>query len=64
MHLIEGLPDDQVEVLLADVRRLSVTTPHRTWPPAFVGMIADGPVDGSSPEHLDALLARGFGSDR
>jgi hypothetical protein len=26
IHLIEGLPDDQVEVVLADVRRLATKT--------------------------------------
>ena len=32
-HLIEGLPDDQVEVVLADVRRLVTKTSEGEWPP-------------------------------
>lgn len=63
IHLIEGMPDDQVDVLLADARRLSSSKPTRTWPPKFVGMIKDGPEDGSSPDYIDSVLARGFGSD-
>lgn len=64
IHLIEGLPDDQVEVVLADVRRLTTKKPKSTWPPKFVGMLKDGPVTGSSPEYVDAVLSRGFGSER
>jgi hypothetical protein len=64
IHLIEGLPDDQVDVLLADARRLAGEKPKGTWPPKFVGMIKDGPVNGSSPEHIDAALSRGFGCER
>jgi hypothetical protein len=64
IHLIEGLPDDQVGVLLADARRLAGQKPKGTWPPKFVGMIKDGPKDGSSPDHIDATLSRGFGSER
>ena len=64
IHLIEGLPDDQVEVLLVDARRLAGQKPKGTWPPKFVGMIKDGPTNGSSPESIDAALSRGFGSER
>lgn len=64
IHLIEGLPDDQVEVVLADVRRLTTKKPKTTWPPKFVGMLKDGPANGSSPEYVDAVLSRGFGSER
>ncbi len=59
IHLINDLPDDQVEVLLRDARRLSEPSPRRAWPPRFVGMITDGPVDGSTPEYIDSVLARG-----
>jgi hypothetical protein len=45
---IEGLPDDQVDVLLADARRLAGEKPKGTWPPRFVGMIKDGPKNGST----------------
>ena len=64
IHLINDLPDDQVEVLLRDARRLSEPSPRRAWPPRFVGMITDGPVDGSTPEYIDSVLARGFGTDQ
>lgn len=64
IHLIEGLPDDQVEVLLADAKRLAGSKPRGTWPPKFVGMIKDGPTNGSSPEYIDAAMSRGFGSER
>lgn len=64
IHLIEGMPDDQVEMLLADARRLSSSKPKGTWPPKFAGMIKDGPDNGSTPEYVDTVLARGFGSER
>lgn len=64
IHLIEGMPDDQVDVLLADARRLSSSKPKGTWPPKFAGMIKDGPDNGSTPEYVDSILARGFGSER
>jgi len=50
--LIEGLPDDRVDVLLAAARRLAAGKPYGTWPPKFVGMSKDGP---SSPEHIAAF---------
>lgn len=64
IHLIEGLPDDQVDVLLTDARRLAGQKPKGTWPPKFVGMIKHGPKDGSSSDYIDATLSRGFGSER
>jgi hypothetical protein len=64
IHLIEGMPDDQVEAMLADARRRAAKKPKGTSPPKFVGMIKDGPKDGSSPEYVDAVLARGFGLER
>ena len=64
IHLIEGMPDDQVDVLLAGAKRLTGSKRRGTWPPKFVGMIKDGPKDGSSPEYLDAVMSRGFGSER
>ena len=64
IHLIEGMPDDQVDVLLADARRLSSSKPKGTWPPKFAGMIKNGPDNGSSPEYVDSVLSRGFGSER
>jgi hypothetical protein len=64
IHLIEGMPDDQVGMLLPDARRLASARPKGAWPPKFVGMIKDGPKDGSSPDRIDATLSRGFGSER
>ena len=64
MHLIEGLPDDQVETLLAKASRLVGDKPKGTWPPKFFGMIKDGPTNGSSPEYIESMLAQGFGSER
>jgi len=64
IHLIKGMPDDQVDVLLADAKRLAGSKPRGTWPPKFVGMIKDGPANGSSPEYIDTVMSRGFGSER
>lgn len=64
IHLIESMPEDQVETLLADARRLTAAKRRATWPPSFVGMIKDGPANGSTPEYIDGALAQGFGSER
>jgi hypothetical protein len=48
IRLIEALPDDQVDLLLADALRLTGAKPKGVWPPRFVGMIKDGPADGST----------------
>jgi hypothetical protein len=60
--LIDGLPDDQVAAVLADLKRrtaprLARSTKAFSW----VGMIKDGPTDASSREAIDAVLAQGFG---
>ncbi len=64
LHLIEGLPDDQVEVVLADVRRLATATPRGQWPPRFfgVGESNDGRTDNA--RRVDEILAEGFGARR
>ena len=61
IHLIEGLPDDQVEVVLADVRRLASERPRGAWPPAFfgAGVTKDGRID--LARTVDERLAEGFG---
>jgi hypothetical protein len=64
IHLIEGLPDDQVAALLADARRLSAAKPTRSWPPAFFGMGVDKESRGDISESVDELLAGGFGAAR
>lgn len=63
MHLIEGLPDDQVNAVLADVKRRTQPAPktERPWPPTWFGAI-DGPSDLS--ERFDGYLAEGFGRSR
>ncbi len=64
IHLIEGLPDDQVEVVLADVRRLASEPRQRDWPPAFfgAGVAKDGRTD--IARNVDEYLAEGFGRRR
>lgn len=60
--LIDGLPDDQVAAVLADVKRRTAPRPPRTTEPfEWFGMIKDGPRDASSPAAIDAALAQGFG---
>lgn len=63
IHLIERMPDDQVEALFVDARRLAADKPKGVWPPRFAGMIKDGPKNGSTPEYIDSVLARGFGTN-
>ena len=46
--LVEGMPADQVAVLLADSKRLAGSKPRGTWQPESVGMVKDGPPDGST----------------
>ena len=64
IHLIEGLPDDQVDALLADARRLSLATPPGEWPPRFfgIGESKDGRTDNA--RRVDEILAEGFGARR
>jgi hypothetical protein len=64
IHLIEGLPDDQVEVVLADVRRRASERPHGDWPPAFfgAGVSKNGRTD--IARNVDRYLAEGFGRRR
>lgn len=64
IHLIEGLPDDQVEVVLADVRRLAMEKPVGEWPPKFfgIGESQDGRTDNA--RRVDEILAEGFGARR
>lgn len=64
IHLIEGLPEDQVEVVLADVRRLASEPPRGDWPPAFfgAGVAKDGRTD--IARKADKYLAGGFGRRR
>jgi hypothetical protein len=64
LELINSLPDEQVPFVTADVRRRLQPAPTSTETPfAWVGSITNGPVDASSPERIDQMLARGFGRD-
>lgn len=63
--LVDELPDDQVALVLADVRRrLPQTETDRPWPPAFfgVGESNDGRTDNA--RRVDEILAEGFGARR
>ena len=60
-HLIEELPDDQVDVALAELRRIA--TPVARGPKAYA-WIASGPANNGrsdNAERVDELLAEGFG---
>lgn len=64
IHLIEGLPDDRVEVVLAHVRELAAKKPEGTWPPRFfgIGESKDGRTENA--RRVDEVLAKGFGARR
>lgn len=64
LHLIEGLPDDQVEVVLADVRRLTTKNPVGEWPPRFVGIGESKDGRSDNARGVDEILAEGFGARR
>lgn len=63
--LVDELPDDQVELAIADVRRrLPKPTADRTWPPEFFGIIDGAEVHGNVARDADDFLAStGFGLD-
>jgi hypothetical protein len=64
IHLIEDVPDDQVDALLADARRLTAAKPKGTWPPKFfgAGVAKHGRTDVA--RNIDAYLAERFGASR
>ncbi|HZJ05025.1 MAG TPA: hypothetical protein VFD59_06095 [Nocardioidaceae bacterium] len=64
-ELVDALPEDQVGLVLAEVRsRLPLAKEERPWPPAFFGMgvAKDGRTDIS--RNVDEVLAEGFGAPR
>jgi len=64
-ELVDELPEDQVALVIADVRsRLPLAKEERTWPPAFFGMgvAKDGRTDIS--RNVDEVLTEGFGAPR
>jgi hypothetical protein len=64
LHLIEGMPDEQVDALLSDARRLSSASQDGEWPPRFfgIGESNDGRTDNA--RRVDEILAEGFGARR
>ena len=58
-RLIDQLPDDRVQAVLAEARRQSGSAVVGEWPPPWFGSFASGRSDLGS-EHED-LLAEGFG---
>lgn len=60
--LVDELPDDQVALVLADVRRrLPREKPSGQWPPRFfgAGVAKNGHTDIAT--NMDKYLAEGFG---
>jgi hypothetical protein len=60
LRLVQDLPEDEVPLALADMRRRHLRpVQERPWPPAF---FASAPGDGKSiAEEVDELLSEGFG---
>lgn len=59
MRLVQDIPDDQVPLALADLRRHRQPASERPWPPAF---FASAPGDGTRiADQVDDLLREGFG---
>lgn len=64
-ELVDELPEDQVALAIADVRRrLPRAEKERPWPPAFfgIGESKDGRTDNA--RRVDEILAEGFGAPR
>lgn len=61
-HLIDELPDDQVALAAAELRRrLPKPAAARPWPPAWFGMIDDPTIPADLSENLDKYM-EGFGA--
>ena len=59
LRLVQDLPEDEVPLALADVRRHLRPVEDRPWPPAFFASAAG---DGKSiADEADELLREGFG---
>ncbi|MDQ6527387.1 hypothetical protein RB608_27480 [Nocardioides sp. LHD-245] len=62
--LIDGLPDDQIAAVLADVKRRTAPRPPRTAEPFnWFGMIDNPDVPRDLSENLDRYM-EGFGAAR
>ena len=64
IHLIEGLPDEQVDLVLADVRRLATREPVGEWPPRFFGIGESNDDRTDNARRVEEVLAEGFGARR
>lgn len=63
--LVDELPEDQVALVAADVRRrLPQRKQERPWPPVFFGMGVDKEGRTDISEKVDEILAGGFGAPR
>jgi hypothetical protein len=63
-HLIDSLPEEQVELVLADVRRRA--KPRRAPSEKAFAWIGAGPANNGrtdNAQRVDELLAEGFGRD-
>lgn len=64
-ELVDELPDDQVAVVIAEVRRrLPAPASKGSWPPEFFGIITSQDVPDELARNVDAFLdSAGFGRD-
>jgi len=58
-RLVQELSEEQVDVVLDDLRRRLAPPPKGEWPPVWFGMISSGERD--SARRVDEILAEGFG---
>jgi hypothetical protein len=58
-RLVDELPEEQVSVVLADVRRHLAIAPDTAWPLAWFGSATGTRTDTSA--RVDEILAEGFG---
>ncbi len=65
-ELVDDLPEDQVVLALADVRRRlpQAKQQERPWPPAFFGMGVDKDGRTDISGNVDEILSGGFGAPR
>ncbi len=52
-RLVEELPDEQVDIALAVVRRKATPRDAAAWPPAWINSFSSGGSDGGPPRHED-----------
>lgn len=63
--LVDELPEDQVALVIADVRRrLPEPSKERSWPPRFFGIGESGGDRTDNARRIDEILAEGFGARR